>query len=207
MLQNPSAERNKGPILEVLKTYIDDDFRGKAMDFSAGAGVQLVHFASHFTNVAWQPTELDPQCLDSIKAYIQHKKLHNVLEPFQVDAREPVEGWAMGQLEASSFDFIISINLIHISPWSAAQGLFKGAGLLLKQNGYLFTYGPYAVNGSLTPDSNVMFDQSLKSRNSEWGIRDVEDLKKLAAQNGLSLEKMIDRPANNKVLVFKRSKS
>ena len=108
----------------------------------------------------------------------------------------------MGNLKNLLFDFILNVNMIHITPIDCTVGLFKAVGNLLKRGGKLMTYGAYAVNGVLTPESNVNFDKYLRSTNSAWGVRDVSLLKNLASENEMILEKMIDVPSNNKCLIF-----
>merc|ERR1719334_1681660 len=199
----PAAERNKTPILEVLKRILPADFSGRSLEVSSGTGQHVAFFAKHFPQSRWQPTEFEPSLLSSISAYISAFACSNVSPPFILDAsrsfREQNE-----TLEADSFQFIICTNLIHIAPWNVAEGLFAGAGFLLKPNGAMVTYGPYAVDGVLTPESNVRFDETLRSRDSTWGIRDIRDVKELAFRNGLALEEVIDMPANNKCLLFRK---
>ena len=127
--------------------------------------------------------------------------LMNVLPTIRIDVSEPVSQW---QIPSSvKIDLMICINVIHISPWNCTEGLFKSSSLL-SPNGLLLTYGPYACDGVLTPESNVNFDWNLRQQNPEWGVRDLRDLKILAQNNGLALMSTYEMPANNKVLVFKK---
>ena len=98
-------------------------------------------------------------------------------------------------------------NVIHIAPWRVAEGLFAGAGRYLQQDGRLFLYGPFKRGGKHTAVSNEVFDASLRERNGEWGVRDIEALEKLAARAGLALIDITDMPANNLTLVFERSRA
>ncbi|XP_013414883.1 methyltransferase-like 26 isoform X5 [Lingula anatina] len=185
VMRSAAAERNKDHIFQVLKEHLVSDSRLFALEVASGPGQHVVHFAEHMPNVTWQPSECDKDSLQSIAGYIAAKESKNVLQPVFIDASQPLSKWAGGSLIPQSCDLIVNINMIHISPWSATE--------------------PYMINGMLTPESNVRFDQSLKERCPEWGIRDTADLEKLAKENALTLEKMVDMPANNKVLLFKKT--
>jgi len=199
----PAAERNKAPILKVLQRILTSDFSGRALEVSSGTGQHVTFFAKHFPRSTWQPTEFDPSHLGTISAYISEFEATNVSQPFLLDASQPFSQQSE-ELKPDSFQFLLCCNLIHISPWNVAEGLFNGAGVVLKPNGLMMTYGPYAVDGVLSPESNVRFDATLRSRDSSWGIRDIKDVKVLASQNGLKLEEIVDMPANNKCLLFRK---
>ncbi|XP_011435460.2 methyltransferase-like 26 isoform X2 [Magallana gigas] len=205
MLKFPAAERNKEVVLNVLKDHLPTDKAGLALEVASGSGTHVALFAQHFPKIIWQPSEIDQQCLQSISAYKEHYGLQNVEEPFTLDVTTPVESWKDGNLQSASLDAVVNMNMIHISPWDTAVGLFRGCGTLLKSGGLLFLYGPFAVHGTLTPESNVSFDASLRQRDSRWGVRDVDDVEHLAEQNKMSLIKTVDMPANNKTLIFKKS--
>lgn len=202
MLCASAAERNKEPILSVLTECVERSRPLKALEISSGTGQHVVHFAQALQNVTWQPSEFDAQSISSIQAYCNHLKLVNVNPPIHLDASQSWETW--GGFEPESLDIIVNINMIHISPIACTLGLFKGAGTLLKPQGLLLTYGPYALNGVITPQSNIDFDHSLRQRNAEWGLKDVSFLNSLAEENGLFLQKMVDMPANNKCLLFRK---
>ncbi|XP_074648276.1 methyltransferase-like 26 [Tubulanus polymorphus] len=202
--RSPAAERNKQPILEVLLQHIKQDEKYNALEIASGTGQHVVHFAPHFPNVVWQPTEYDQESMESTCGYVAALNSKSVKLPLSVDAAAPVSEWGKGEFQPKSFDIILNINMIHIAPWNAAMGLFRGAGVLLKSEGLLFTYGPYKFHGVLTPESNVNFDRNLRARCNQWGVRDVDDLEILAKENGLSLIKTIGMPANNHTLIFKK---
>uniref|UniRef100_A0A2M4CK51 Putative agap009967-pa-like protein n=1 Tax=Anopheles darlingi TaxID=43151 RepID=A0A2M4CK51_ANODA len=199
-LANPAGERNKDPILGVLKRFLNITKPDQQLlEVSSGVGLHSPYFAAHFPNITFQPTEYDSSLFGSIEAYRQEANLPNVLEPFFLDVSKPLT-----ELKKESYDYMLNINMLHISPFVCAEGLFANAGTLLKPDGLLITYGPYAVNGVLTPESNVRFNESLKHRDPSWGIRDTSVLEKLAIANGITLQEMIDLPANNKCLIWKK---
>lgn len=202
MLNAPAAERNKEPILAVLRECVDTVRPLHALEISSGTGQHVHHFAQSLRNINWQPSEFDRQSLTSIEAYRAHHKLDNVKPAIHLDASLPSENWE--GIQPESLDLVVNINMIHISPMACTEGLFKGAGTVLKPQGVLLTYGPYAINGQLTPQSNIDFDRSLRQRCSEWGIRDVSLLSSISQKSGLFLEKVVDMPANNKCLLFRK---
>jgi SAM-dependent methyltransferase len=193
-LTSPSTARNRDPILAVLREHLPAN--GLVLEIAAGAGEHAVHMARYLPTLTWQPTDPDETALASIAAWREDVALPNLLEPLRLDAARS-EDWPV-----KAADAIVCINMVHISPWAATQGLLAGAGAILPQGGILFLYGPYREDGVETAPSNLAFDDSLKQRNPAWGLRRREDVEDLAADHGLTLKTRIAMPANNLSLVF-----
>lgn len=217
----PATVRNTGPILEVLKRYLSNLEPGlRLLDTASGSGMHAADFAPHFPNITFQPSELESSLLASIQAYADDCPTKNICAPMLVDVGKPYTTWGrntatkgpyldgkshrdFSELE-ESFDYIININMIHISPIECTHGLFKCAGALLKLGGLLITYGAYAVDGTIEPQSNVDFDKMLRSRDVSHGIRDLRELKTIAKGSGIEFQELIDMPANNKICIWKK---
>jgi hypothetical protein len=194
---SPSTARNRDPILEALKSRLPQS--GMVLEIAAGAGEHAVHNAAALPGLQWLPTDPDAEALASIAAWRDHAGLANLLAPLRLDAADP-DAWPVRAADA-----LVNINMIHISPWAATQGLMTGAGRLLPSGGPLFLYGPYIEADVETAPSNLAFDLSLKSRNPAWGIRHLDEVTALAAEHGLTLSERIAMPANNLVLVFRKT--
>lgn len=215
MMQNPAGERNKEPLLEVLEKYIDVNTKLSLLEISSGTGLHASYFAESFPNLTFQPSEFETGMFKSIKAYKlspwENRDLKNVLDPIFIDISKDLQEWEAKFQDKplrdcqNSFDYMLNINMMHISPFTCTEGLFKNSGILLKPGGILFTYGPYSVNGVLEPESNISFDRSLRSKDPAWGVRDVAELEKIAAINSLQLSATFNLPSNNKCLVWKKN--
>lgn len=196
---SPSAARNSEPILAVLKRLLP--VHGVVLEVGCGTGEHAVSFAEAIPTLTWMPSDPDPASRDSTASWIKFRGLNNVLAPLDLDVCSAVWG-----LEARApFDAMVSINMVHIAPWSATVGLFSGAGRLLRAGGLLCLYGPFMHNGTHNSPSNAAFDESLRSRNPSWGLRDIAELEHLAEASGLRLTEAIEMPANNKLLVFRQA--
>ncbi len=194
-LISPAVARNREPILAVLRRVLPQ--AGLVLEIASGTGEHAVHVAKALPHLTWQPSDCDALSLASIAAHRAASGLSNVLPPLELDAASP--DWPVQRADA-----LVAINMVHISPWRATQGLMKGAGRVLPSGGVLYLYGPYHENGGPTAPSNAAFDQDLKRRNPEWGVRRREDLEALAGEEGLRLVERIAMPANNLSLVFQR---
>jgi hypothetical protein len=191
----PAALRNRDPIAAVLREVLPE--RGTVLEIASGSGEHAVHFASLFPHLAWQPSDPDEEALESIAAWRAQAGLPNLLEPFRLDAaRAP---WPVARADA-----LLCINMVHISPWTATLGLLRGAASLLPAEAPLILYGPYRRAGVPTAPSNEAFDASLRARDPEWGLRDLEAVAAEARSNGLHLERVTEMPANNLTVVFRR---
>ncbi|NVH77316.1 DUF938 domain-containing protein [Paraburkholderia sp. JPY432] len=192
---SPSAERNREPILAVLRDALPA--RGRVLEIASGTGEHAIWFAGALPGLDWQPSDADEEARESIAAWTAHAGLANVREPLALDVHQP--DWGVDALDA-----VVCINMIHISPWSAAQALIDGAGRRLVDGGVLYLYGPYRRGGAHTAPSNEAFEQWLKSRNPEWGVRDMEAIVALGDAAGLTCERVVAMPANNFSLVFRK---
>lgn len=194
---SPSTARNRDPILGVLRTHLPPS--GLVLEVAAGAGEHAVHFAAALPALQWRPTDADAEALASIAAWREHAGLDNLLPPLRLDASQP-DTWPVERADA-----VVAINMIHISPWTAAVGLMTGAARVLPSGGGLFLYGPFIESDAPTAPSNLEFDRSLRRRNPDWGVRQLDDLATLAATHGLALSERLTLPANNLVLVFRKT--
>jgi SAM-dependent methyltransferase len=191
----PAAERNKDAILEVLARVLPAS--GLVVEIASGTGQHVVHFARSLPGLTWQPTEPDPQMRRSIAAWREDAGLANVLAPLELGVCRP--DWPVDRADAA-----VCINMIHISPWHATGQLMAGCGRILRPGGILYLYGPYRRSGRHTAPSNEAFDESLRQRNPQWGVRDLEAVVEVAGRHGLELSEVVEMPANNLSVVFVR---
>ena len=191
----PATLRNRGPILDVLRQVLPA--AGTVLEIASGSGEHAVFFAEALSDLMWQPTDPDPDNRASIRAWIAETGVTNVTAPADLNAA--ARAWPVTHADA-----IVCINMIHISPWAATLGLLAGAGRTLPTAAPLYLYGPYRRNSRHTAPSNEDFDQSLRAQNPEWGVRDLEEVTTAAAQVGLTLAEVIEMPANNLSVVFRR---
>jgi uncharacterized protein DUF938 len=192
----PAALRNRDPIAAVLEEWLPAS--GLVLEIASGSGEHVVHFAERFPKLEWQPSDVHPEALASIIAWRDEACTANVRTPIALDAAS--SEWPLERADA-----VLSINMVHISPWTSALGLLDGAARLLSVGAPLILYGPWIQADLPTAPSNVAFDADLRRRNPQWGLRRVEDIAGAAAERGLLLEAIREMPASNLMLLFRRS--
>lgn len=194
-LSAPAALRNREPIAQVLADWLPPS--GLALEVASGTGEHAAFFARRFPDIIWQPSDCDPDALESIGAWVRHERLPNLRPPLVIDAAS--SAWPIERA-----DVVFNSNMAHISPWAASLGLIAGASRVLAPGGLLTLYGPWLKDGIETAPSNLAFDADLKRRDPEWGLRRVEDFASAAAAKGLHLAEWRQMPANNLMLLFRR---
>ncbi len=193
-LYAPAALCNREPILDVLTRVLPDG--GLVLELASGSGEHGAYFAARLPHLEWQPSDRDRQALASIDAH-RLSGPSNLRPAVALDATSA--GWPVADADA-----IVCINMIHIAPWSACEGLMAGAERTLPAGGVLYLYGPYKQGGRHTAPSNAAFDESLRARDPAWGVRDLEDVVALAARHGLGHIETVAMPANNLSVVFRK---
>ncbi len=189
----PATLRNREAIAAVLAEVLPAS--GTVLEIASGSGEHCAFFAERFPALHWQPSDPEPSALASIAAWCAG--LGNVAEPLAIDAA--AADWAIGRADA-----LLCINMVHISPWEATLGLLDGAARMLPDGAPLILYGPYRRAEVETAPSNEAFDASLKARDPRWGLRDVAEVNAAAAARGLGFERLVEMPASNIILVYRR---
>lgn len=192
----PAALRNRGPILEVLRGVLPA--RGRVLEIASGTGEHAEAYAAAFPGLVWQPTDRDAEALATIEARVRSADLTNLLAPIGLDVT--ASPWPVSQADA-----IVCINMIHIAPWAACEGLMAGAAAVLPVGGPLVLYGAMKIRGEHTAPSNAAFDADLRARDPAWGVRDLGDVVAVAGRRGLSLAAVVPMPANNFSVVLRRA--
>ncbi|MFB9263262.1 DUF938 domain-containing protein [Bradyrhizobium erythrophlei] len=203
-LDAAAFHRNHQPIWAVLKGFLAGR-SGDVLEAGSGTGQHVVYFARQAPDIIWWPSDLHAAHLRSIAAWRAEAGLANIQPPQRIDLSEPA--WSVAPPDGRGPDKLLAIfcaNVIHIAPWRVAEGLFAGAGRLLRPDGRLFLYGPFKRGGKHTALSNAVFDTILRERDAEWAVRDIADLEKLAESVGLKLAGTFEMPANNMILMFER---
>jgi hypothetical protein len=192
----PAALRNREPIADGLREWLPDS--GLVLEIASGTGEHAVHFAKEFSALEWQPTDIHADALTSIAAWRNAEPLPNLRAPLKLDASSP--DWPIDRADA-----VLSINMVHISPWASALGLLNGAAQLLNAGAPLILYGPWITAEGETASSNLEFDAQLRARDPAWGLRTVEEFAAAAEERGFALQETRAMPANNRMLVLRRT--
>ncbi len=199
---SPAAERNREPILKTLQALLPEN--GRALEIASGTGQHAAYFAAALPGWDWQPSDVGTNGFAAITHWTEAAHAGNVLAPRRLDVMDAL--WpSEGEAFPSSFDLIFCANLLHISPWATCGALMRGAARYLAPQGLLVTYGPYLENEVPTAPGNLTFDADLRARHPAWGIRARTDVEEEAALAGLTLNARHAMPANNLLLVFKRT--
>lgn len=192
----PATARNREPILAVLRRHLPS--QGLVLEIASGTGEHITFFARSFgPGLVFQPTDPDQAARESIDAWTAALGVTNVRPAIELDAAS--ENWPIANADA-----VLAINMVHIAPWAATEGLVRGAARILPEGGLLYLYGPYRIGGRHTAPSNEAFDADLRRRNPDWGVRDVEAVAELAMASGFDTPVVEQMPANNLSLVFRR---
>jgi hypothetical protein len=191
----PATLRNREPIGEVLRRVLPA--AGLAVEVASGSGEHAAFLAAAFPGLQWQPTDRDPRALASIDAYRREAGLANMRPALALDAAS--EHWPVDAADA-----LLCINMVHISPWAATEGLMAGAARVLAPGAPLYLYGAYKIDGRHTAESNRQFDDYLRAQSRDWGVRDLGDVRALAARHGLRHVETVAMPANNLSVIFQR---
>ena len=191
---SPAAERNKQAILDVLRRVLPP--RGTVLEIAGGTGQHVVHFARALAGLIWQPSEADEELCEAMRERLRAPTLPNVREPLLLDVCD--DAWL-----SMTADAIVCINMIHIAPWSATEGLLRHASRLLEPGELLILYGPFKRSGRHTAPSNEAFDASLRAQDPAWGVRDINEVEALAARVRFELAEVVEMPANNLTVSFR----
>jgi hypothetical protein len=200
----PATQRNREPILEVLRQILPPT--GTILEISSGTGEHALFMAPQLAPRQWLTSDPNPDARASITAWQQTAPCDNLYPPIDLDASSPQ--WLVESDERCKLDpivAIVNINMIHIAPKSAYLGLMAGASRILPIGGVLYLYGPFKQNGVHTAPSNAAFDESLRSQNPEWGIRDFAEITTVAESHHLLLDRVYPMPANNLSVVFRKT--
>ncbi|MBY0320541.1 MAG: DUF938 domain-containing protein [Reyranella sp.] len=192
----PATVRNRQPILDVLQRHLPAE--GLVLEVASGSGEHAVHFAANLPQLVFQPSDPDHEALASIDAWAETSGLTNIRPALALDAE--AAAWPVERADA-----VLCCNMIHIAPWTAAVGLMAGAARVLPDRGLLYLYGPFRRDGRHTAPSNEAFDCDLRRRDPTWGVRDLEAVTALAMADGFAAPEIVEMPANNLSVIFRRS--
>ena len=197
----PATQRNKQYIGDIFSTIPLN--KGYVLEIGSGSGEHGIEFQKRFPEIIWQTSDPDLDCRKSICSWIDHENLNiKMPQPLNIDVTKTP--WEIPTEIYESLQGIISINMIHIAPWECAQSLFEESGKLLKNGKFLILYGPFKINHKHTSESNKLFDKSLKMQNSNWGVRNLEEVYEEGKKNGYKQYELIEMPANNFIIIFRK---
>ncbi|RDD62313.1 DUF938 domain-containing protein [Ferruginivarius sediminum] len=194
-LHAPATQRNREPILDVLSRVLPGS--GIVLELASGTGEHAIWLAQHLRPLVWQPSDADPDMRRSIDAHARLAGARNIRPALAIDVTS--RPWPIEFASAA-----VCVNLLHISPWTATEGMFAGCAEILPAGAPIAIYGPFKRHGQHTAESNARFDSSLRASDSSWGVRDVDDVSTVAERHGFVLEEIVEMPANNLILVFRR---
>lgn len=192
----PATARNRGPILDALRSILPTS--GPILEVASGTGEHVIHFARVWPMLEWQPSDPSAEARRSIDGWIAAEGLENVRSPLDLDAAS--DDWPIDHAAA-----VICINMIHISPWTSTEGLMRGAGRILDPGASLYLYGPFRQSTKLIEPSNAAFDESLRSRDPRWGLRDLDEVAACASAHRFVLDCVVEMPANNLSVIFRKA--
>lgn len=197
-----AGRRNRDAILDVFRQVFPKD-AGNVLEFASGSGMHMNYFAPHFPQMRFQPSDMNEDVFETIKKLKSEQGNVNVADPITLDLTQP-STWPAP--EDRLYDVIFCINIFQVAPVSIADGMMQCAATVLKDTGFLSIYGPFKVDGRYTTESNESFDKEVRSAGvPEWGLKDVADLRAAAERHGLRLQRQVDMPANNFILMFGRA--
>tara|TARA_Y100001968_G_C19265955_1_gene671692 strand:- start:62 stop:685 length:624 start_codon:yes stop_codon:yes gene_type:complete len=196
-----ATQRNKNYIEDVLSNCLPP--RGTVLEIASGSGEHGVIFQKRFPKIIWQTSDPEYSYRKSISAWISHQRLTTKMpQPIDLDVMK--RPWHLSKKIRDSLKGIVCINMIHISPWNCTRALFEESDKLLKKEQFLLLYGPFKIDGMHISKSNALFDENLKSQNSSWGVRDIEEVCLIARQNKFHNHEFIQMPANNLSVIFRK---
>ena len=196
----PATERNREPIGDLLSRLLPSS--GTVLELASGSGEHGVCFQQRFPHLLWQASDPDPDHRASIDAWIRHQGLSHVM-PAALNLDVAERPWSLAPIVRGSLNAVVCINLLHISPAHCTDAVLEESALLLPSGAPLIIYGPFMRHGAHTSASNAAFDQSLRQRNREWGLRDLDTITSSSASLGFQIEAVVPMPANNLTLVLR----
>lgn len=191
-LDAPATHRNRDALLAALRPLLPES--GTLLEIASGTGQHCAHFAAALPALTFQPSDPDAAHRASIAAWCEG--LPNVLAPLALDVTAP---WPVARADA-----VLCVNMIHIAPWEATPALLAGAARVLPAGAPLILYGPFKRGGAHTAPSNAAFDEDLRARNPLWGIRDLEEVSRVATEAGFGPPSVTEMPANNLTVAWRR---